>query len=340
MDRTTIGLIGAGNIGATHLGVLKDLPEYEIVGICDTSEEKIRERVERFSLTCRTFADYRDLLASGPDAVVVTLPHALHCPVTIEALEAGCHVLVEKPMATTVEECNRMLAAASRTGRSLLISEQISFHPAAKAIGKRFSAGEFGEFLSGALAEQRFYFHSERPSWFLQPRLSGGGMFLNIGVHLLAMTRACLPGLAPLAVSASVKTLPEYPVEGYTTMLLRYRQGACSTARNSGISRIRSTSRDSRSYSRKRLFPGTAGPCESWTGKAGRQSSRFLTKISFIPCIPPAEGNPGPAVRSDRAGARAGRRHRSGRLRQRPRGKGSPADGAAVENRGIVSNRQ
>ena len=71
----------------------------------------------------------------------------------------------------------------------------------------------------------RFYFHAGRPAWFLDPATSGGGMFANVGLHRLAQTRACLPGLEPVTVSASVSQMAGHPVEACTSALVRYRTG-------------------------------------------------------------------------------------------------------------------
>ena len=71
----------------------------------------------------------------------------------------------------------------------------------------------------------RFYFHAGRPAWFLDPAVSGGGMFANVGLHRLTQTRAWVPGLAPCAASAAASRLAEYPVEACTSALVRYHGG-------------------------------------------------------------------------------------------------------------------
>ena len=154
------------------------------------------------------YLDYRDLLADGADVAVVALPHHLHCEVAVAALQAGCHVLVEKPLAVSVEQCRAMLQAARRNGRILAVTDTAAYHPGALLTGARFRDGTLGRFLSGVHHNARFYFHQGRPAWFLDPATSGGGMFANVGLHRLAQTRACLPGLEPVTVSASVSRWP------------------------------------------------------------------------------------------------------------------------------------
>ena len=223
MEKVTIGCIGVGEILDAHLKGLRANPEYELVSICRRSEDKLHRMAAQ--LGCEGFTNYHELLAQKPDVVLVSLPHGLHCRVTLEAFEAGCHVLVEKPMAVSLDECNRMLRAAHERGRHLIVTEAASFTPGAILTGQRFKAGELGRFFTGSIINERFYFHEGRPRWFLDPAMSGGGMFINVGVHRLATARACLPGLVPVSVSASVCYLPDHDCEACTSAIVRYKEG-------------------------------------------------------------------------------------------------------------------
>jgi len=223
MAQVAIGLIGIGDILPSHLAALKALPEYKLVGVCRRSKDKLERTASE--LGCKGFTDYRDLLAERPDVVLVSLPHGLHCQVTEEALCAGCHVLVEKPMAVSVDECRRMLATAKQCDRELIVTEAASFEPGAVLTGEKFKAGQLGRFFTGSIINERFYFHEGRPAWFLDPAMSGGGMFSNVGLHRLARARACLPGLTPVSVSATVSHLPDYQVEACTSAIVRYKEG-------------------------------------------------------------------------------------------------------------------
>jgi len=226
MPEITVGFIGAGTIVSSHVRAVEKLPDFKLVSICDISETHLKKRMQELDIHARPFTDYHRLLEDPPDVVLVAIPHGLHCEVTLEAFRAGCHVLVEKPMAVSVEECSRMLKAARQHQRQLLVSEQASFHPGAVLTGKKFRAGDLGRFFTGSKVGQRLYVRDTRPAWFLDPAMSGGGMFANVGMHLLATGRACLPGLTPMSVSASVSRVPEYEIEACTSMLVRYKQGA------------------------------------------------------------------------------------------------------------------
>ena len=219
----TVAVIGLGTIAGAHLAAIDAQEGMQLIGVCDSQEYTLRRSIAAHSVA--GFHDYRDLLASGPNVAVVALPHHLHGTVAVAALEAGCHVLVEKPLAVSVEQCRSMLQAARRTGRMLAVSDTAAYHPGALRTGAQFRSGALGRFLSGIHHNVRYYFHAGRRAWFLDPASSGGGMFANVGLHRLAQTRACLPGLRPCAVSATVSHLAEHPVEACTSALVRYHAG-------------------------------------------------------------------------------------------------------------------
>jgi len=223
MERVRVGIIGLGNVFDAHLRALGQLPDFEVTAVCDVASGK-RERAAA-KLKARAFAEYGELLGSAPDVVVVNTPHGLHCEIAVAALKAGCHVLVEKPMAVSVEECRAMLAAAKTHGRELIVAESAGHEPGAVRTGETFASGRLGRFFAGSIINGRFYFHEGRPAWFLDPAMSGGGMFGNVGLHRLAVARSCLPGLTPVAVSASVSRQPEWQVEACTTAHVRYGEG-------------------------------------------------------------------------------------------------------------------
>ena len=216
-------MIGLGTIADAHLAAIDGQRGLRLAGLCDSDGDILRRRGDAAAVP--GFSDYRDLLRTAPDVVVVALPHHLHGSVAVAALEAGCHVLVEKPLAVSVEQCRTLLQAARSARRVLAVSDTAAYHPGAVRTGARFRGGTLGRFFSGMHHNARFYFHAGRPAWFLDPSSSGGGMFANVGLHRLAQTRACLPGLAPCAVSATVSRLREYPVEACTSALVRYHGG-------------------------------------------------------------------------------------------------------------------
>ena len=220
----TVAFIGLGAIARAHLPAIAAQDGLRLTAVCDRDEHAMRAHADEYGVA--GYRDYGDLLAEGADVAVVALPHHLHCEAAMAALQAGCHVLVEKPLAVSVEQCRAMLEASGRARRILAVTDTAAYHPGALLTGEMFRDGNLGRFLSGVHHNARFYFHEGRPAWFLDPATSGGGMFANVGLHRLAQTRACLPGLEPVTVSASVSHLAEHPVEACTSALVRYRPGA------------------------------------------------------------------------------------------------------------------
>ena len=111
-----IGIIGGGRIAGAHARAILALPGTRLAGIAEVDPARRERLAEQYS--CPLYAAAEALLASEDvDAVVIALPHWLHCDATVAALQAGRHVLLEKPMAMTVDECDRMIAAARAAGR-------------------------------------------------------------------------------------------------------------------------------------------------------------------------------------------------------------------------------
>ena len=115
-----IAVIGTGIIGLSHLEAIVATDVFELCAVCDINEEKAKECAEKYQVPY--FTDYKEIPEkTDADAVIINLPHFLHCECSIFFLEKGLHVLVEKPMANSAEECDRMIAAAKKSGKALLV---------------------------------------------------------------------------------------------------------------------------------------------------------------------------------------------------------------------------
>jgi UDP-N-acetyl-2-amino-2-deoxyglucuronate dehydrogenase len=183
-DRMRFAVIGINGQGRAHLRALQETPEAELVAVCDVDEAAARTRGEEYHVPWLT--SYEALLKRDDvDAVTLALPHYLHCPVAIAALEAGKHVVTEKPMAISVAECDRMIAAAERAGRLLTVSHQGRANPASPFLRDLIQGETLGRlvrvvWLSGGTRTQ-YYFDTEtwRGTWAEE----GGGTLINQKVH-------------------------------------------------------------------------------------------------------------------------------------------------------------
>ena len=183
-----VGIIGAGGIvRGFHLnpGWRAD-PQTEVVAICDVNEKVARKLADDFQIP-KVFTDFRDMLAETEIEVVdVCTPNKAHTDVVIGALEAGKHVLCEKPLAVTVEEILAMRKALRATDRLLMTAQHHRFSAASVAIKAWVDTGALGEVYHSRVNATRRNQLPVNPG-FIDPKLSGGGPCMDIGVHALDM---------------------------------------------------------------------------------------------------------------------------------------------------------
>ena len=128
MEKVKIALIGAGGIGNVHLESYQHVPQAEIYAICDINEERLNKTADKFGIT-RRYTDVDTMLAELPelDAADVCVWNNNHAPCAIKALNAGLHVLCEKPMAYNAQQAEEMKAAAEKNGKLLMIGFVLRF---------------------------------------------------------------------------------------------------------------------------------------------------------------------------------------------------------------------
>jgi predicted dehydrogenase len=202
--RLRIALLGTGWIMDFHARAALEHLGAELVAAANWREPSLRRLAERYGIP-RVTTDWRALAADPEvDAAVIGTPNALHADQAVAFLEAGKHVLVEKPMATTVAEADAMVAAARGTGARLMVAHCWRFHPDVRALRARVEAGELG-----TIVKTRGYggHAGWGPSgWFTDPELAGGGALLDMGVHAIDTTRYLLGDPLPARVCATVGT--------------------------------------------------------------------------------------------------------------------------------------
>ena len=197
-----VGIIGVGGIAfGKHLPALAKRDDVEIVAFCDVQKESARRGAKEFGSTdAKVLTDYRDLIAMEEiDAVYVLTANHLHAEVTVAALQAGKHVMCEKPMATTVEEAKAMMDAAHASGKILTIGYQNRFRKDSLYLKQVCELGELGQiYHAKALAIRR----RAVPTWgnFLSKKMQGGGPLIDIGTHALDLTLWLMDNYKPKTV--------------------------------------------------------------------------------------------------------------------------------------------
>lgn len=220
-----IAVIGTGIIAAEHLEAIKKLDEVRLTAVCDKDEKKARAAAEKYNT--RYFTDYRDIVGKA-DAVILNLPHFLHCEVSVFFLEAGLDVLVEKPMANTVAECDRMIDAAEKSGRKLAVGHVQRYFKANRELKRIIESGEYGPLCMMSERRTTDYFSASRPEWFLNKATAGGGIIMNYGAHALDKL-LYLTGDKITSVTGSVGNFANSrDIDGHAQFFATVSGGACA----------------------------------------------------------------------------------------------------------------
>ncbi len=221
-----IGIIGAGSIAQAHMRAATALESTRLVAAADTDAGRLAGACNAHG--CRGYADYGDLLACGDvDIAIVCLPHGLHCEATVAALEAGKDVLVEKPMAVSVEQCDAMIAAAHTAGKQLSVGHMHRFHPANTVVKKLLEERDLGDLV--CLCDEGYRpYNPDRQPWYLD-KATHGGLWYQNGVHLI--DRSCWwTGSRVAAVKALVDSrFFEFSADDVAMALLQFENGVYST---------------------------------------------------------------------------------------------------------------
>ncbi|MFC5701923.1 Gfo/Idh/MocA family protein [Cohnella faecalis] len=188
-----VGVIGCGSIARhRHLPELSANPNVKLVAVCDVNERTANEMAEKFNTRAHT--DYKELInADDIDAILVLATNVTHASMSIEALQAGKHVLCEKPLALSVEEATRMIQTAEETGKYLMIGHNqrlVPTHIRAKEILKSGKLGKIHSFKTVFGHRGCEYWAVEKEAtWFFDKKFAGLGCSADLGIHKADLIR-------------------------------------------------------------------------------------------------------------------------------------------------------
>ena len=234
-DALTVGLIGLGGVARRiHLPAIAAIPELKLVGGAESSTENARLATERFPIP-RVFTDARELLSEcRPDLVIVGTPPNLHHAHTKAALEAGAHVLCEKPFVSSVSEADDLIAAASRAKRLLAVNNQYRFMTVYRETERRLRAGEFGKAYQIQVWQQMFHPPSFEKNW--RAALVQSTLY-EFGTHALDLICFFFDAL-PTAVTARIPRVPHgIDSDVLVVVLLDFPDGRVATMNLHRVSR-------------------------------------------------------------------------------------------------------
>lgn len=181
----TVAIIGTGAISSSHIeGYLRFKDRCRIAALCDLYPEKAEAKKEQYGLDAKVVTDYKELLWDGIDLVSVCMPPYYHAPVAVDCLNAGSHVLVEKPMAASLQECDEMIEAARRNGKVLSVVAQNRFRNPIMKLKNVLDSGMAGKILHAQADSFWWRGHSYYDLWWRGTwEKEGGGCTLNHAVH-------------------------------------------------------------------------------------------------------------------------------------------------------------
>ncbi|WP_217586501.1 Gfo/Idh/MocA family protein [Lentibacillus saliphilus] len=187
MGTIKVGIIGAGSISEFHFEAYKHNNEVDIVAVCDLNEQRAKDKAGKYGAT-KHFTDYNELLAlSEIDAVSICTWNNSHAEIAIAALNAGKHVLVEKPLCKTVEEARHIEAAANAHHNQIFQVGFVRRHGTnAKVLKKFIDAGDLGDIYYAKASYIRAL--GNPGGWFADKERSGGGPLIDIGVHVIDLS--------------------------------------------------------------------------------------------------------------------------------------------------------
>lgn len=208
-----VAVIGVGSMGIHHARIYRELPEVDLVAVADTDPQRAEVVAARYN--ARPYTDHRRMLErERPDAVSIAVPTALHESIGLDALEAGAHVLVEKPIAATPEGALRLIGRARELGRQLMVGHVVRFNPAMQALKQRLEAGELGRV---------FQVFCRRAGPF-PSRIRDVGVVVDLAPHDIDIMRFLL-GSEPLRIYAETEQRIHTEHEDLLWGVLRFSEG-------------------------------------------------------------------------------------------------------------------
>jgi predicted dehydrogenase len=232
--RVKLGFVGIGAMGLSHLKAFQERfpAESEIVAVCSSSPARIAQALS-IEPQARVFSEARDLIQSDLDAVVVSAPNFLHCPLALEVLAAGRHLYLEKPAGITRAECSSLLDAASRTDRVALLGHQLRYSRYFQHIHHLVHSGEIGRPRMVWTREWRGPFQKKSRDW-IQDKTRSGGALVDKNCHHFDLMNSWA-GSRPQRVSAfggrAADSIPGISTPGldHATVSFEYENGVLGT---------------------------------------------------------------------------------------------------------------
>lgn len=229
-----VGIIGAGKIAQfRHIPELYYRENVDIVSICDKNIDRANEVAQKYKIN-NVYSSYEELISKDAlDAVTICLPNSLHARAALNALQSNLHVLVEKPMATSIEDCRLMVEAHKHSNKILMIGCNQRFHPVYTRVKEIIQSGKIG-----SIYQFNLQFHhggpeqwsvDEKNSWFFDAEETGAGVIYDLGFHKIDLAQWILEDTIQDITSYQNCTRNWTLVKDNAVMMLKMKSGALGT---------------------------------------------------------------------------------------------------------------
>jgi len=230
MTRLRTAIIGCGKVGHTHALALKTLPESEFVAVCSRSAERAAAFAGQYGV--RSYQDVPQMVHdAGVQAAIVCTPHPAHAEPTIAAAQAGAHVLVEKPLAASLRDCDAMIAACQQAGVRLGMVAQRRWYEPVRRVKAAIETGKIGRPVLGMVTmlgwRDRAYYQAD--PWRGRWREEGGGVLVNQSPHQLDLLQWFMGPIEEVFAYWDNLNHPYIEVEDTAVAVLRFKNGGLGT---------------------------------------------------------------------------------------------------------------
>jgi len=227
MEKIRTAIVGLGKVSHIHAEALKKLPESELTAVCSRSPGKIRTFADQYKV--KGYTDVQEMVRdAGVQAVIICTPHPAHAMPTIQAVRAGAHVLVEKPLASSLQDCDAMIAAARKAGVKLGMISQRRLYAPVQRVKKAIDDGKIGKPILGSVTmlgwRDKAYYESDpwRGTWLGE----GGGVLVNQAPHQIDLLQWFMGPVVELFGYWDNLNHPYIEVEDTAVAVLRFKNGA------------------------------------------------------------------------------------------------------------------
>ena len=283
MRQVRYAVIGASGMGRAHMQGLRDNKNTVLTAICDVNPKMLDECRELYP-DVRQYTDYRDLLASPDvDAVIIVVPDQQHREISVAALAAGKHVLCEKPLALTLEDCRAIIDAAQKSDRKFMVGQICRYTPGFVLAKQFIERGEIGElfFVESEYAHDYSKLPGNYKNWRLDPLRHG---VLGGGCHAVDLLRWIAGNPYEVAAFANRKMLTTWPTDDCTIAIMKFP--------NDVIGKVFVSTGCKRNYTMRSVFYGSKGTIITDNTSTSMQLFKTDSEYGFtVPTLYPISVN-------------------------------------------------